>query len=269
LIVRLNAGLGNQLFQWAFGRCVSLVRNEELFFEKYNLNAPGHRAYSLDAFNLDLKFCEPNGAPLLVETDDRFGFIPEVYAAPKGTHYIGNWQTEKYFIEPLIRRKLMLDKTSFTTDLISKQIRRNTPSALIHVRRTDYLIPSTAEYHGNVSLEYYKTAMNIIREVEPHVTFFVFSDDPAWCREAFPGCIVVGHNKPGSGESGPGREHEDLYLMSLCDHAIIPNSSFGWWGAWLRPWHNDRSKITIAPKVWFRKEGLRSEDIVPDRWIRL
>jgi hypothetical protein len=64
-------------------------------------------------------------------------------------------------------------------------------------------------------------------------------------------------------------EHEDLFLMNSCEHAIIPNSSFGWWGAYLRPWQRDRSKITIAPKVWFRKEGLRYSDIVPEHWIKL
>jgi hypothetical protein len=119
-----------------------------------------------------------------------------------------------------------------------------------------------------VPFYWYAEAMLYIAERVRNVRFFVFSDDPQFCKTAFPECRVVDHNKPGSGESGPGKEHEDLYLMALCDHAIIPNSSFGWWGAYLGD-ANGKDRIVIAPKVWFRKEGLRSEDIIPERWVKI
>ena len=54
--------------------------------------------------------------------------------------------------------------------------------------------------------------------------------------------------------------------MSLCDHAIIPNSTFGWWGAWLGDEKPDR--IVIAPEKWFAV-GLNYSDVIPDRWLKL
>ena len=269
MIVRLEAGLGNQMFQWAFGRCVSAVRNEELFFEKHDLDGGNPRAYSLGAFDIDLKFKEPDGAPQFIETHEKFGFDPDVYKVPNGTHFIGNWQTEKYFDGEMVRRELgCREPFSSQTLSVGDQIVREPASCSVHVRRTDYLIPSTIAYHGDVGLDYYDRAMDSIGDYAPDVQFFVFSDDPEWCKDNFRSpCRVVDHNKPGSGATGPGKEHEDLYLMSLCRHAIIPNSSFGWWGCWLRDPKNQG--LTIAPKVWFRKEGLRYDDIVPDRWIKL
>jgi hypothetical protein len=267
LIVRLNAGLGNQLFQWAFGRSVAAARNEELFFEKYNLDAPGHRAYSLGAFDIDLRFKEPNGQPQFIETHEKFGFDPEVYKVPNGTHFIGNWQTDKYFDEVTIRRELRLNNLSVQTEVVANEIADSHRSCFIHLRRTDYLIPSTSEYHGIIPYHWYAEAIAYIEDRVPDVRFFVFSDDPQFCKTVFPKYRVVDHNKAGSGSTGPGQEHEDLYLMSLCDHAIIPNSSFGWWGAYLGDLASNR--IVIAPKVWFCKEGLRSDDIVPERWIKL
>jgi hypothetical protein len=269
VLVRLNSGLGNQLFEWAFGRCVAAARNEELFFEKYNLDAPGHRAYSLGAYDIDLSFKEPNGAPQFIETHEKFGFDPEVYKVPNGTHFIGNWQTEKYFDERTVRDELKLrNPVSAQTEAIAKEIQNEPQSAFVHVRRTDYLIPSTIEYHGIMPFYWYAEAIAYIEDRVPNVRFFVFSDDPEFCKEAFSKCRVVDHNKPGSGATGPGQEHEDLYLMSLCRHAIIPNSSFGWWAAWLGD-ENKKDRIVIAPKVWFRKEGLRFDDVVPNRWVKL
>ena len=271
MIVRLQGGVGNQMFQYAFGRSVAQARNEELLFDKRgDMDAPGSRmAYSLGAFKTEVNFAAGvTGAPY---EEPLFSYGKEVYAVPNGMHFIGYWQTEKYFDSELVRAELMLrNPVSAQTQRVADEILAVPNSAFIHVRRTDYLVPLNA-FMGSLAMDYYEQGMRHIRERMPDVTFSVFSDDPEWCRQNFQGCHIVDHNKAGTAGSGPGQEHEDLFLMSLCRHAVIANSSFGWWGAWLRDYPG---KIVVAPTQWFSGNlGGRwspdTSDIVPERWVKL
>jgi hypothetical protein len=190
---------------------------------------------------------------------------------------LGYWQTEKYFDIPLVRAAFSLSDSRLSISekscAMSKEILDcEGRSAFLHVRRTDYLDSSTSEYHGNLSLDYYNTAISRIRAKVDGVKFFVFSDDPEWCKLAFPEFEVVDHNKPGGryfGSETPGQEHEDIWLMSLCRHGIIANSSFSWWGAWLGDHQPDRT--VIAPAQWVnpKNTSLDTSDIAPKRWILL
>lgn len=271
MLVRLQGGLGNQMFQYAFGRSVAKARNEELLFEKRgDMDAPGSRmAYSLGAFKTKIDFATHiSGSPY---EESAFAYDKGVYTVPNGTHFIGYWQTEKYFDSELVRTELSLANTvTAQTQRVEDDILAVSNSAFVHVRRTDYLLPMNS-FMGNLTPDYYKQSMRHVRERMPDVTFFVFSDDPEWCRQNFQGCRIVNHNRAGTEGKGPGQEHEDLFLMSLCKHAILANSSFGWWGAWLRDYPG---KIVIAPNQWFSGNlGGRwtpaTSDVIPERWVKL
>ena len=53
--------------------------------------------------------------------------------------------------------------------------------------------------------------------------------------------------------------------MSLCENAVITNSVFGWWGAWINPYSK---KIVVAPKPWYAG-GVDGSDIVPESWVKI
>ena len=263
MIVTLMGGLCNQLFQYAFGVSVAKARGEEVFFTRNRVDADIKRSYSLSAFRVDAKFAEQ-------ETEYKFygsdTFQPEVFLAPPHTTFIGYWQTEKYFDAPLVREKVRLPILSRETLRIAAEIFEEPNSTFIHVRRGDYVKEKhTSEFHGNLSLDYYQQAIERIR-ASAHAKFYVFSDDPDWCRANFPDFRIVDHNKPGDGKTS-GLEHEDLWLMSLCRHAIIANSAFSWWGAWLGD--EQKGRMVIAPKQWFQNPDQNSTDIIPERWIKI
>lgn len=267
MIVRLDAGMGNQMFQYAFGRSVAFVKKEPLFFKPMGLGPGCFRAYSLDAFNVNVNWADGMEGPVYGER--HFRYDPNVYSAVPGSFFHGYWQTEKYIAHRIVRQEFSLrNPIGAESQQVAKRILSG-PSAFVHVRRTDYLIPQSVVYHGNMGMDYYTAAMSYVREREPEVKFFIFSDDPDWCRSAFPNDTVAGHNGWGSGDRGPSTEHEDLYLMGLCNHAVIANSTFGWWGAWLGDEVTRRPRIVVAPRKWFVQPGLEFCDVVPERWVKL
>jgi hypothetical protein len=276
VIVRLVGGLGNQMFQYAFGRSVAARRGEGLCFTRDGADSDHKRCYMLGAFDIPIEFTAgfgPDGREGRgVYHEDPFSFNPQVYTVPDGMAFDGYWQTERYYDDPPLVRSWFStcrspsEASRRAADEIAAAGRG---SAFLHVRRTDYL--RQAEYHRNLwDTGYYPPAMALVRERIEDARFFVFSDDPKWCGGALPGLRVVSHNRPGGklfGSDMPGREHEDLWLMSLCRHAVIANSSFSWWGAWLGDWEADRT--VVAPAAWMGPMArLDTRDIVPRRWLR-
>jgi hypothetical protein len=61
-------------------------------------------------------------------------------------------------------------------------------------------------------------------------------------------------------------DSEEMFLMSQCEHNIVANSSFSWWGAWL---NNNSQKLVIAPKNWFRSTELNTKDVIPSSWLTI
>ena len=169
-------------------------------------------------------------------------FNPNILNLKHAAYLDGYWQTEKYFkpIEQVIRKDFTfrnpLDKKNKALLLnITK-----TNSISIHIRRGDYV---NHALHGNICNEnYYKIATNYIQEKTDNPVFFVFSDDPNWCKKHLhlQNSTFIDWNT--------GRDsYRDMQLMSHCKHNIIANSSFSWWAAWL---NINPDKIVIGPDRW-------------------
>ena len=101
MIVKLMGGLGNQLWQAAFGLSVGAVRGEEVFFS-YD---PNWRPYGLGAYRIDAHL--DNETPILYR-EPGFAYDPGVYSAPRSATFIGYWQTPRYFNEGLVRAAFTL-----------------------------------------------------------------------------------------------------------------------------------------------------------------
>lgn len=254
--VKLLGGLGNQLFQFAYGLALK-AKGYEVQFDKDALIERTHREYSLDGFDVRLG---DEGGPRITEQSLKFN---SEYLRPKDSAtMVGYWQTEKYFedIAPQVRQSIetglrsKLNRPTSEFYILREAITRY-ESIGVHVRRQDYV--NLQAFHGMPTLDWYRAALRHINVNTLCFKTFVFSDDPEWCYDNFPKdfTIVRGTSK-----------YEDMTLMAACKHVVIANSSFGWWGAWLQ---NNRNNIVIAPKQWFTDSSVDSSTICPDRWVRL
>lgn len=157
----------------------------------------------------------------------------------------GYFQTELHFKD---YREQILQALGFSWHKLSGTVS-------IHVRRGDYL--RMQHKHPPVTKNYVVEAMHHFNGAR----FIMFSDDIQWCENEFKeyknNITFIG-----------GEPIEDLQIMSCCEHNIISNSTFSWWGAWL---NQNPDKIVIAPKNWFGvgNSHLKSDWIVPENWIKI
>ena len=277
--VKLHGGLGNQLFQWAFGQglkakgiSVAYDNRDCTYFKNYQLNAWGIDVPLVNdplANHADGSPKWDNAERVFHEPADSVGlFHPEVYEKPLDTLFRGYWQTERYFetSAPAIRSALARPQGDMPEDIkrLEQEI-TSAKSAFICVRRGDYMTPALLNVFGCINKDWYITARRYIEDnIGWDTKFFVFSDDPDYCRREFGASTIIDHRQPNKDIRMWPTAPWDLYLMSLCNHGVISNSSFAWWGAWLGD--NQKDRIIIAPDPWFQKH--ESGGVVPTRWMK-
>lgn len=291
IISNIIGGLGNQMFQYATGRAISLhygvpLKLDTADFDNYQL----HQGFELQrVFDCKAEIADktdirrilgwqtlPGMRRILTPSnmaafrhkgfiiEPHFHYWSNIKSIPRDSYLTGYWQSEKYFLavadqirEDFSFRLAPKDKN---VELAEQIVQVNAVS--LHVRRGDYVNnPKTTATHGLCSLDYYHASIRHIAEQIQQPHFFVFSDDIAWVKNNlnidFPH-QYIDHNQ--GAES-----YNDMRLMSLCKHHIIANSSFSWWGAWLNPQVN---KIVVAPKRWFASQ-IDVQDLLPQDWIKL
>lgn len=274
IIAKLYGGWGNQLFQYAFGKHLSIKHNTELKFDLSFLldRTPKqnfvYRDYDLDLMNIEKVIATENEVKQLrTYNEPHFTFDNIALTLPNNINIDGYWQSLKYFndIEDIIRKDFIIKQDPISDN--AKQIYDdilNTNSVCINVRRTDFItIATTNQFHGFCGVNYFDKGISYINERIENAKYFVFSDDVDWCKENLNHIENV---------TFIGKEHSGdrygLYLkmMRNCKHFIIPNSTFGWWAAWLS---DNTNKIIIAPIKWFNVQHMSANDLIPNEWIRL
>lgn len=282
---QLMGGLGNQMFQYAAAKSLSLKRDIPF---KVDFNDPYiqvKRKYNLDVFRVDpsfasnkeLKLCKPkikfekrlwllmgrNPSNKLFKEKQDFCFDEDFFRCPDNSYISGFWQSEKYFIDisDQIRKDFeFINLPSMENKKVLDQI-LNSESVSIHIRRGDYVsVEKTNMLHGLCGIEYYHKAIELISNIEKNPVFFVFSDDIPWAKEN----LKIPYQTCFTDINLEGCAHEDLRLMSKCKHNIIANSSFSWWGAWL---NQNKDKNVIVPSNWMKNVLTIETDLIPESWI--
>lgn len=295
LVINLIGGLGNQMFQYAFGQSLAQERKIKVFFDTKELldRTPKedftYRDFELHVFEAKVEIASDKllrpftfKVESLLERiyykllrklknisyykqNNPFVYEPVVWNTPPNTYFDGYWQSEQYFHkhEQLIRRCF-----TFKSPLIGKNQQlakqmQDENSIAIHVRRGDYVNNQHINgVHGTCSPAYYQAAVNLIANQITGPKLYLFSDEPDWVAQNmlfdYP-VTYISHNKGAN-------SFEDMRLMSLCKHNIIANSSFSWWGAWLNA---NPTKIVVAPRQWMQSLDVSNYDLIPKGWICL
>lgn len=292
IITQLQGGLGNQLFQYAAARALSIQHHSPLLLDKSwfsrtyedvtprefllpQLNVKGSLiSYGIPIkrpkkiYRLAQKFWPID--PFIFVEQTPFRFDSRLRKAPafkqQNLYLMGYWQSYKYFedikssLQTEISPKSALDShyQNYLEQIQSK------PSTMVHVRRGDYVnLASAAKVHGFIGLEYYQKGMQAILEKSPDTHFFVFSDDLAWAKESLPypdQCTFVESLNSGDAVI------QELELMTHCQNHLIANSSLSWWAAWLSKSVNG---LVICPSQWTTDANMNWDDLLPANWQRI
>ena len=296
-IVNLAGGLGNQMFQYAFAlmlqerypdECVMIDTQHyhSLFFKRFG-SVNLHNGYEIDkifpnatlqkagfrdlikvtyyipnyiASRISRRLLPIRATEYVSPYSENYSFNEAVFTSGD-RYYEGYWQCAAYYhdIQPLLRHTFAPPAPNeYNASMIDRI--KNSRSVGIHVRRGDYKY--APELNGICNTAYYAKAIAKATEDGEKRTFFVFSNDMAWCKE---------HLQPMAPEhdmvfveGNKGKDScWDMFLMTYCSQLIIANSSFSWWGAFL----NGSADAVYAPYPWIHRDC--SIEIYPPEWIQI
>jgi hypothetical protein len=291
IIVQVIGGLGNQMFQYAFGRRLADGLGVPLKLDITQFRTYLKRRYELSGLCIEEEFAGDREIaktrpsrfsrarsralpvfPWLAQRPGRlvreraFAFDPSMLELRDGVYLEGYWQSERYFDAAANRLRVEFvprQPLDGRAALLADEMRYG-DSVSLHVRRGDYASePPVSLVHLVCDLDYYARCGQYLSERLDDPRYYVFSDEPGWVREnlRLPGATTIVADR-----CRTTAVHE-MWLMSQCRHHVIANSSFSWWGAWLDP---RPSKVVLMPRRWFRNlEPECTADIRPSGWVAL
>jgi hypothetical protein len=275
IVIRLQGGLGNQMFQVAFGMAienstlakVEYVRiNEPLlkkskttrrkldirkFSSTQDLIVANYQSISSQQSFAEILASKYRGRAYKVIQESDF-FVTDIQNCEAEVIGLdGYWQSEKYFANSkfeILTTFNSLAKIGPIYKNIARLIQQGDKSTIgIHVRRGDYIKNSkTNKVHGVCSLDYFENTLRWVKTETDARFVFIFSDDPKWAAKNLgdnDNMVISGVFDLNSAE--------ELLLLSKCEHLILSNSSFSWWSAYLRENSPRYSPIVVAPDPWF------------------
>lgn len=282
IVVNLSGGIGNQLFQYAFAMLLEeqfgqkvifsdcsysydLIRRSELeiLYPKY----PRYNNQWLFTCHRSIKYRLTKLIFILnpftnLFTDANFDIndISQRKLNHRQLNYFtGHWQTDKIVLRLTKAKEYFIPKTEkpklirkYESDIL------NTNSVSVHIRRGDYFLPDNIKRYGVCTAKYYNNAIEYLELKVDNPVLYIFTDDILWVKSnlkfSYKTIFVENINI---------NNYWYIYLMSKCNHNIISNSSFSWWGAYL---NENSKKLVIAPKKWMLNSD---HSIALNTWIKV
>lgn len=275
IIAQLTGDLGNQMFQYALGRRLALIHQTPLKLDITDFETSPHH-YKLDRFRIRasiaakkdvsqlinlhlLRHADSAVSPDLFAAQTNIEENPYLVTVRDNTYLTGDCWMLRYFstISDNLRNELRV-KTP-PEGLNKKYLRQIVKESAVSIHL--YRNSSGNDGPASLSMDYYYRAIEHIANQVKRPVFYLFSDDPAWCKTNF----IINYPIRYIDHNDYANLFEDFRLMKNCKHHIIANTAMSWWAAWLSL---NKKKIVIAPEKYFDNDQV-SDDLLPQRWIRL
>jgi len=271
--VDLLGRFGNQMFQYAFAFATAKIHNTRFLitptapFEPakyFELDWRTHFFYTAFPYN---RYFIKLFSELFPKYYHQKRFIEDQSESVDQQHhysYQGYFQSEKYFApyKNEIKKAFSL-KQKWIDEFDKKygELFKKNKTIIIHVRRTDYLhfeVPNLGGKDLSLPFSYYRNCLKQIPNISDYKILCI-SDDIGFVKDN----LVMDQDI--SFETNT--MITDFQLIQNANIAIIANSSFGWWGAYL----NNKAETIFAPKYWlgFKVNVEYSKDIIPEKFTQV
>lgn len=274
IIVKLWGGLGNQMFQYAFGKSMAIKHDDDLYFDitfyEKQPSYVGKRSVELLKFkNISLNIYKRDDIICVFENKyinhivkllgisrlslrNDFVFIPEKlgtkledipYMKGKKNYYDGYWMSTEYYhdVRPLLMRDFSVLMNNSPFGEMLKQANDNPNSVAIHIRRGDLLNRRNSK--SILTEDYYMNCIKTIASKVKNPAFYVFSDDIEWVKTNID---FENHNRIYVSGMSELELLQEFEIMRNCNNYIISKSTFSWWAQYLS---DNSSKIVLIPKI--------------------
>ena len=281
ILLTLQGGLGNQLFEWAFSRALE-DSGRTVLIDRVRcrgdrplviapLIRPDQRFSRLSGLLLAIlqkRGRIHDGSRIRLVKQKKSGHDRSVLERLGGPSYLmGYFQSPHYFTASAegVRESVsgLLDSMLTASGRrLAHELSSDPHSVAVHVRRGDYLaVPDNSARHGVLGKDYYDRALAHL-DALGHRNRVWFGDDPEWMtanlvREGDRVCPADATTQDGG----------EIALMSACSSKVIANSTFSWWAGWLGKPATAENPV-IAPAVWFADEHSDATELVPPEWLR-
>lgn len=260
--VRIMGGLGNQLFQYAFGKVHEKHGHQVVYdLSWYNKQRKWPRPFLLDRFNTTMDVKQIDSHTLNGYLNEN-GHIDFGVFQKDNYYFDGYWQYRDYYVGILneLREDVTLHRYNLPAEFyyVEKEIKRFN-SIGVHVRRGDYL---EQKNWGVQSFEYYYKAIHqLLSDMNGEIKIFVFSDDIEWCKQRiteqyFKIPIIFVQLEP----------HLDFELLKQCKNIVMSSSTFSWWASFL---NENKNKKIVAPSRWLGETIDPYIYHYPTNWIKI
>jgi hypothetical protein len=273
IYLNLKGGLGNQLFQ--IFACISYSLKIDQVFVFPNYDIIGNRSTYWNNFLSHLKKYTISYNKLrfnyqIKEKNFHYENLPNIESNITSNFlFNGYFQSYKYFEQHYNLICNIINLNEQRENIKNKyNIQENTIS--LHFRIGDYV--KYKDTHPILSISYYINAINYIKEQikeqqNPFSIVYFFQEEDknivnnniSILQNKFPEITFI--TRPDSLE-----DWEEMLYMSCCQHHIIANSTFSWWGAFMNP----QEKIVCYPSKWFGPILKHdTKDLFPENWIKI